>query len=77
MAEQRVSAEVNWPFVVGLVVVGGVVFYALYGIEQLLSSIENATLGPLADLENGIGSFLNLINPANWFSSNNALNGGD
>ena len=75
MPESRVSAEVNWPLVVGVVVIAGVAVYVLYSVNELLQNVESVTTSPLASLESGLGQFLNSINPANWFSSNNATQG--
>jgi hypothetical protein len=74
-ASYSASAEVNWPLVVGVVVIAGVACYVLYSVNELLNNVESATTTPLANLEGGIGSFLHTLNPANWFSSSNATSG--
>jgi len=75
MPQSHISAEVNWPLVVGVVVIAGVAVYVLYSVNELLQNVESVTTSPLAGLESGLGQFLNFINPANWFSSNNATQG--
>jgi hypothetical protein len=69
------KGEINWPLVVGVAIVGAVAAYTLYSVNELLQSIESVTISPVAELENGISSFLHALNPANWFSSNNATTG--
>lgn len=67
--ESRVSAEVNWPVVVGVGIIAVFAFYLLYSVNQVVQNVEQATTTPLANLESGVGNFLHYLNPFNWFSS--------
>jgi hypothetical protein len=58
--EYRAGAEVNWPVVAGVGVLGIVACYILYSVNNLIQQAEN-----------DIGSALSALNPANWFNSNN------
>jgi hypothetical protein len=75
MPGNRGSTEINWPMVAGVAIVGGVAVYLLYSVNTLLAQLEAVTLTPLSELENGIGTVLNWLNPSNWFSSNNSASG--
>jgi|HubBroStandDraft_5_1064220.scaffolds.fasta_scaffold03282_14 hypothetical protein len=65
MPDTRVSAEVNWPLVAGVVVVAGVAVYILYAVNSILQNAESALSTALGDIQNPISALENLLGIGN------------
>lgn len=75
--EIKAGAEVNWPVVAGVGILGAVAFYLLYSVNNLLGQVESVTITPLSQVEGTITGILHYLNPANWNFSGDATNDGN